>query len=682
MAYPTVQTPTIRVGTRLTDYTTLDLTVEGLATGGMGLVVWGKNAAESDQMLALKLLKPERLAAAQSPERRQAIERQFEDEALVWCHLWYHDCVITTTGLTRLPDMADLPVLLLDYAPNGSLRDQLRIARLHHSYLPLRAALAWAIHIAAALAHIHQPDAAHDRRGPLVHCDLKPENVLLNAHNWAQLTDLGLTRAYAALAADAEATTPDQNEASPATFSASDPVGLTPHQAEVARLRAILQDAGALPPRAMPVPDPATLFATRTLRIPSRMAALAVSDDAASGVIGARGPVAGSPPYMAPEQWQGLKAAVPATDLYAFGVLLFELFAGSETPHPFPHDPTPYLTPELYAHALATGYDPLLLAWHAAHTAHSSAATAASSGRVNRLTDPDVAAAALQTGPIADLVHGGDAASRAAADVTLRRLDALIGGCLAPNPAARPSAATVQQELTALVADPCGLKPIQTPTPLSTTPQTEAAFWGNLAKTYSMLARHEEAIAAQHRALDHDPTDPVSLLKLGAVLGELGNHERSQAAEAEASGRPAHEVAALSASSRQHYEEELDSYRRAESHLTPEVLARLPSLPAMIAANQGSTFASLGRYDEAVAVERRALVLQPDWHDTRFNLALHYARWSQVQSATLAERLDRLQAAATEISAVLAATPTMRGGRALAERIARALADPAHHFQG
>ncbi len=44
--------------------------------------------------------------------------------------------------------------------------------------------------------------------------------------------------------------------------------------------------------------------------------------------MGSRGPVAGTPPYMPPEQWLGLDAVEPASDVYALGVLLFELFAG------------------------------------------------------------------------------------------------------------------------------------------------------------------------------------------------------------------------------------------------------------------------------------------------------------------------------------------------------------------
>ena len=52
---------------------------------------------------------------------------------------------------------------------------------------------------------------------------------------------------------------------------------------------------------------------------------------------------------MAPEQWRGLAEAGPAADVYAFGAMLYELFAGFR-----PFDPAPAVR-RLYRVAVVTG---------------------------------------------------------------------------------------------------------------------------------------------------------------------------------------------------------------------------------------------------------------------------------------------------------------------------------------
>jgi len=54
------------------------------------------------------------------------------------------------------------------------------------------------------------------------------------------------------------------------------------------------------------------------------------------GTITMGGSVMGTPPYMPPEQWKGAHLANQAADIYAFGVILFEIFCGLR---PFGLDP-------------------------------------------------------------------------------------------------------------------------------------------------------------------------------------------------------------------------------------------------------------------------------------------------------------------------------------------------------
>src|SRR6185437_5087562 len=135
------------------------------------------------------------------------LREAFEQEAFTWCRLWWHPHIITAQCLTRLPGWNDLPVLVLQYAPNSTMRQALQQAHQPGKHLSLDAAFTWSQQIASALAHMHMPDPTHERPHPLVHADLKPENVLLDARNHALLTDLGLSRVWARTT-EAEAESP------------------------------------------------------------------------------------------------------------------------------------------------------------------------------------------------------------------------------------------------------------------------------------------------------------------------------------------------------------------------------------------------------------------------------------------------------------------------------------------
>src|SRR5690242_20087193 len=145
----------IEVGTRLTDFGTLDLTVEGMAAGGMGLVAWGPNAAYGGHTQAVKLTRPD-LLAGRSADEQARLRADFEREALTWCHVWPHAAVITTYGLTRLPGWDHLPMLILEYAPKGNLRAVLTRAHQPGVAIPLDTAFAWAQQIGGgAGSHPH-----------------------------------------------------------------------------------------------------------------------------------------------------------------------------------------------------------------------------------------------------------------------------------------------------------------------------------------------------------------------------------------------------------------------------------------------------------------------------------------------------------------------------------------------
>jgi serine/threonine protein kinase len=572
----------IEVGTRLTDFVTLDLTVHGMAAGGMGLVAWGPNAAAGGLMKAVKLIRPD-LLAGRSESARDRLRADFEREALTWCHVWPHAAIITTTGLTRLPGWDDLPVLVLEYAPGGNLRAALSRGHQPGGHLALKTAFAWGQQIAAALAAIHMPDPDHERPQPLVHCDLKPENVLLNAQGWALLTDLGLTRAYAA----SDAATPAVDPSTTAT------AGMDEQQARIARWRAALIQAGLHPPdpadpsvATAAIHGEATALGTRSVRVPPLPTGHAV---------GSRGPVAGTPPYMAPEQWLGMKAVGPATDVYALGVLLFELFAGVNTPP---------IVPDLGS--VFTQQD-VFVAWYEAHR----------QGPRLALSDPQVAA--LDEGPLNDLLV--DTAGAAQAREILDGLERLVAACLAGPMERRPTAEQVRSRLAAL-AQRAGFDPLDIPEVTPHTPEQEAAFWGNLGVTAGKLGQREERLRLQRRAVEAYAENPVNWINLGAGHYEVGQRE-----------------------------EALTAYQQAERRLTPEWVTRYPALRTTLPNNQGNVLGDLRRYTEAVAAYQRALDINPGMADTHFNLALTYRDWAREAEADgeRAQRAERLRQAREEL---------------------------------
>ena len=153
---------TIRVGQQLGHYHLLRL----LGQGAFAEVYLGRHI-HLDTFAAVKVLHTE-LA-------RREVER-FRQEARTLVHLMHpHIVRVLDYGVDD-----SLPFLVMDYAPNGSLRQR------HPKgvRLPLATIVHYVNQVALALQY------AHDER--LVHRDVKPENMLLGWRNELLLSDFGI----------------------------------------------------------------------------------------------------------------------------------------------------------------------------------------------------------------------------------------------------------------------------------------------------------------------------------------------------------------------------------------------------------------------------------------------------------------------------------------------------------
>ena len=154
-------------GRRLGPYQLL----EAIGRGGMGVVYRARQPSVSRDV-AIKLI--------DAPyARHAAFLSRFEREVQAVAHLQHpHILPVYDVGVA-----AGQPYLVMAYLSGGTLAR--RIAA-HPDGLPLDEVVRLTAQIAAALDHAH--------RAGIIHCDLKPGNVLLDERGNAYLADFGLVR--------------------------------------------------------------------------------------------------------------------------------------------------------------------------------------------------------------------------------------------------------------------------------------------------------------------------------------------------------------------------------------------------------------------------------------------------------------------------------------------------------
>ncbi|HUY79956.1 MAG TPA: serine/threonine-protein kinase [Ktedonobacterales bacterium] len=422
----------VAIGDRLTDYSGVDVEVKRIASGGFGLLYFGPDRLAGGRWRALKTLRPDILA------RSKRAYDLFVREGLTWVGLWPHANLLTAEAVTIINNQ---PFLVLNYAEDGSLRDLFNATHRQGGWLSLGTALDLAQEIAAGLVALHTSDPTFLRPQPLVHRDLKPENVLLDKFGttlfpgFALITDFGLAKVVEAV-------------------GGGDPalLGLVASNAQTADTHAMLSVEAA----------------TRSRRYQT-----------------ARGVALGTLAYMAPEQWEDAASTGPPADVYAFGLILGELF---------------------------TGYHPLLDLGCAHNEAEWREAHRAQQPRT-------LASLAMQgftpsTAPVPDT------------PVELTEVEKVYLACLHKQAEARPTAAEALARLQQ-VAKVFGQEPYAPPEVYAHTTEQEVMRWENWASTYFSFGLYQEALERNDRALALAPTDPAVLSVRGTILAKLERREEA-----------------------------------------------------------------------------------------------------------------------------------------------------------
>jgi serine/threonine protein kinase len=156
--------------------------------GGMGLVHCARHIAWNFDV-AIKHPRPEFLKS-----RHQVDE--FQSECTTWASLGL-DPFVATCYYSR--EIEGLPCVVAEYLPGGSLQDAIQSRELYQGdedeclsrILTIAASTAW------GLARAH--------KARLIHCDVKPGNMLLTEHGTAKIADFGLAVAFRPSKPDAKA---------------------------------------------------------------------------------------------------------------------------------------------------------------------------------------------------------------------------------------------------------------------------------------------------------------------------------------------------------------------------------------------------------------------------------------------------------------------------------------------
>lgn len=151
-----------------------------IGSGLSGLVYKGSLPEQNCQMVAVKVFKLGQSSSSKS----------FVAECRALRNIRHRNLVkVVNACSTYDPSGNEFKALVLEYMPNGTLEDHLHTKSPRYGYLSLRARISIVVDVAAVLEYLHVWSIP-----PMVHCDLKPSNILFDENNVARVGDFGLSQ--------------------------------------------------------------------------------------------------------------------------------------------------------------------------------------------------------------------------------------------------------------------------------------------------------------------------------------------------------------------------------------------------------------------------------------------------------------------------------------------------------
>ena len=256
--------------------------------GGMGVVYVATDRLGSSgpNVIAIKTLRDEWLA---DPEWRA----RFVAEGELWVNLGSHAHVVHAYSVEEFDGK---PHILLELITGGDLRK-----RIGTPGLDVATALHLGIQFCLGMEHA-------TRQGLRCHRDVKPGNLMIDEDGNLKITDFGLAVI--------------RDELHAKTLRAPD--GSIPLDDVTPTGLIGFDDPADSPPPIEAGPDPESHLETAA-RVPGDSSRVRLDENLRMTQTGS---LLGTLPYMAPEQFRDSKAVDVRADIYAFGVVLFQMLTG------------------------------------------------------------------------------------------------------------------------------------------------------------------------------------------------------------------------------------------------------------------------------------------------------------------------------------------------------------------